>query len=171
MEQIGAIGYAHIYLSRCKKESKSDDEIDIQVYSQLVKLDSRLCTKTTEQLFECVYYTQRLDLVKVWNSLGRVYLFLTLPKKQFLRFLYVPLLRTTWKGKITELIGKEPILSLISKMTLIKKRFDLPAIRNKLQSVEQFMNLRVVQTQAILFLKSMSERCGSDISHKFIIQF
>ena len=87
---------------------------------------------------------------------------MTLPKKQFLRFLYVPLLRTTWKGKITELIGKEPILSLISKMTLIKKRFDLPAIRNKLQSVEQFMNLRVVQTQAIFF-KSMSERGGYDL--------
>ena len=111
---------------------------------------------------ECLADGKRKDKLTDVFSLGRVYLFMILPKEQFLRFLYVPLLRTTWKGKITELIGKEPILSLISKMTLIKKRFDLPAIRNKLQSVEQFMNLRVVQTQAIFF-KSMSERGGYDL--------
>ena len=83
-------------------------------------------------------------------SLGRVFLFVILPKEQFLEFLFVPL-ANGGKEKITELIEKEPILSLISKMMRIKKRLDLQAIRNDLQSVEQFMNLRIVQTQAILF--------------------
>ena len=58
-------GFASVYLMRCYKESKSDDEIDIQVYTQLVELDSRLGTTAAEQLFRCVRFTQRLDLIKV----------------------------------------------------------------------------------------------------------
>ena len=50
---------------RCYKESKSDDEIDIQVYTQLVELDSRLGTTAAEQLLSCVRLTQRWDLIKV----------------------------------------------------------------------------------------------------------
>jgi len=59
------VGFAHAYLDRCKKESKTDDEIDIQVYTKLVELDSRLDTTAAEQLFSCVKLTQRLDLIKV----------------------------------------------------------------------------------------------------------
>ena len=59
------MGFAHAYLDRCETESKSDDEIDIQVYTKLVELDSRLDTTATEQLFYCVKFTQRLDLIKV----------------------------------------------------------------------------------------------------------
>ena len=59
------VGFAHAYLDRCEKESKSDDEIDIQVYTKLVELDSRLDTTAAEQLFYCVKKTQRLDLIKV----------------------------------------------------------------------------------------------------------
>ena len=62
---MGAVGFASIYLWRCYKESKSDDEIDIQVYSKLVELDSRLGTTAAEQLLHCVMVTQRLDLIKV----------------------------------------------------------------------------------------------------------
>ena len=65
LKRTGFAGFAGIYLKRCDKESKSDGEIDIQVYTQLVELDSRLGTTAAEQLFVCVAYTQRLDLIKV----------------------------------------------------------------------------------------------------------
>jgi len=59
------VGFAYVYLIRCEEESKSDDEIDIQVYTKLVELDSRLDTTAAEQLIYCVILTQRLDLIKV----------------------------------------------------------------------------------------------------------
>ena len=59
------VGFAHAYLSHVVKGSKTDDEIDIQVYRQLMELDSRLGTTATEQLFYCVKITQRFDLIKV----------------------------------------------------------------------------------------------------------
>ena len=43
-------GFASMYLLRCEVESKSDDEIDIRVYTKLVELDSRLGTTAAEQL-------------------------------------------------------------------------------------------------------------------------
>ena len=65
MKKTDFVGFASKYLWRCDKESKSDDEIDIQVYTTLVELDSKLGTTATEQLFQCVFDTQRLDLIKV----------------------------------------------------------------------------------------------------------
>ena len=64
-EKIFASTFAGLYLSRHEKESKSDDEIDIQVYTKLLELDSRLGTTAAEQLFDCVIHTQRFDLIKV----------------------------------------------------------------------------------------------------------
>lgn len=55
------VGFANIYL----KKSKSDDKIDINIYSELVQLDSKLGTTATEQLEACVYHSLRLDLIKV----------------------------------------------------------------------------------------------------------
>ena len=65
MKKTDLVGFASLYLWRCKKESKSDGEIDILVYAKLVELDSRLGTTAAEQLFNCVFHTQRLDLIKV----------------------------------------------------------------------------------------------------------
>ena len=65
MQKTDFVGFASEYLWRCEKESKSDEEIDIQVYTKLVKLDSRLGTTAAEQLLHCVAHTQRLDLIKV----------------------------------------------------------------------------------------------------------
>ena len=59
------MGFAELYLNRCSKESQSDDKIDIQVYSHFVKLDSRLGTTATEQLFMSLGYSLSLDLVQV----------------------------------------------------------------------------------------------------------
>ena len=58
-------GFAHVYLDRCKKESDSDDIIDIEVYKKLVQLDQKLGTATSEQLAHCLFYTSRLDIIQV----------------------------------------------------------------------------------------------------------
>ena len=67
--QMGAVGFTSVYLWHCNKESKSDDELDIEVNAfillKLVELDLRLGTTAAEQLLYFVLYTQRLDLIKV----------------------------------------------------------------------------------------------------------
>ena len=45
----GYVGFASQYLQKCV-ESKSDDQINIQVYTKLVKLDSKIDTTASEQL-------------------------------------------------------------------------------------------------------------------------
>ena len=65
LKKTDFVGFASEYLCRCKAESKSDEEIDIQVYTKLVELDSRLGTTAGEQLLHCVQFTQRFDLIKV----------------------------------------------------------------------------------------------------------
>jgi len=53
------VGFAHVYLWRCNKESKSDDQIDKEIYTKLVELDTRLGTTATEQLFWRVSYEKK----------------------------------------------------------------------------------------------------------------
>ena len=64
--EMKAVGFAHFYLHHYDKKSKIDDEIDIQVYTKLVQLDSRLGTTASEQLKECLKYTTRSDIIKVY---------------------------------------------------------------------------------------------------------
>ena len=59
------VGFADAYLRLFEAKLKSDNEIDVQAYSKLVELDSKLGTKAAEQLFMCIYYAPRLNLVKV----------------------------------------------------------------------------------------------------------
>ena len=54
-------GFADFYLNRCDEES----DVDTAVYAQLVKLDERLGTTASEQLFECLSKTTRWDIIKV----------------------------------------------------------------------------------------------------------
>ena len=89
-------------------------------------------------------------------SLGRVFLFMILPKEQFLEFLFVPLAKKSQKKKITELIEKEPILSLISKMMRIKKRLDLRGVRDDLQSIEQLLKSTATAEISGIIQKSTS---------------
>ena len=60
----GYVGFASQYLQECV-ESKSDDQIDIEVYTKLVQLDSRLGTSLSEQLRMCLQYTTRPDIIQV----------------------------------------------------------------------------------------------------------
>ena len=65
LRKAGWVGFAHLYLRRCNYESKTDDVIDIQVYTKLVELDSRLGTTASEQLRWCLEFTSRSDIIKV----------------------------------------------------------------------------------------------------------
>ena len=57
-------GWGDFYYQRYKK-SKPEDEIDGEVYSNLVKLDTRFGTSPSEQLFMCIYHTLNPDIIKV----------------------------------------------------------------------------------------------------------
>ena len=106
---------------------------------------------------ECLADSERKDKSSDIFSLGRVFLFMILQKEQFLEFLFVPLVKNAWKEEITGLIEKVPILSLISKMMRINNRLDLQAIRKRLQSVEQFTNLKAVAEISDIIQKSTSD--------------
>jgi len=69
---------------------------------------------------ECLANPGRKDKSSDIFSLGRVFLFTVLSKEQFLQFLFVPLIKGG-KNKIMELIEKQPMLNIISKMMQIKK--------------------------------------------------
>ena len=56
--------FAEEYLERCNKESKSNDNINKEVYTKLVELETRLGRKASEQLFWCLCYTTRSDIIK-----------------------------------------------------------------------------------------------------------
>ena len=56
------IGFAHLYLKRCDKES---DEIDKEAYTKLVELDTRLGTPASKQLHQCLSYTTLWEIIKV----------------------------------------------------------------------------------------------------------
>ena len=54
-----------MFLRRCEKELKSNDEIDIEVYTKLVQLDENLGITASEQLFSCLKETTRWEIIKV----------------------------------------------------------------------------------------------------------
>ena len=46
LREWGHVGFADIYRKKCEKESKPNNEIDKELYAELVKLDTRLELKT-----------------------------------------------------------------------------------------------------------------------------
>ena len=65
LKNDGWVGFAHVYLNQCNRESKTGDKIDIEVYARLVELDARLGTGSSEQLFYCLLLTSRWNIIKV----------------------------------------------------------------------------------------------------------
>ena len=61
-------GFAVKYLYECTERLNSHDQIDIDVYTKLIKLDSRLGTTASEQLTRCLQFTTRSDMIKVQIS-------------------------------------------------------------------------------------------------------
>ena len=60
-----ALGFSNVYLYRLRAKSKSDDEIDIEVYTKFVELDSKLGTTASKLLGECLLSTTRSDIIQV----------------------------------------------------------------------------------------------------------
>ena len=65
MRNTGWVGFGHVYLNRCDKESKEGYMIDIEFYNRLVELDMKLGTSSSEQLIYCLSHTSRWDIIKV----------------------------------------------------------------------------------------------------------
>ena len=59
------VGYAHYYLKYCWNEFELKNKADVTIYKQLLEIDSKLGTTQSEQLFWCVFYSLRVDLIKV----------------------------------------------------------------------------------------------------------
>ena len=60
------VGYADYYLVRSWNDSKKINEADATVYQKLVDIDTRIGTKLSEQLFCCLCWTTRWDIIKVF---------------------------------------------------------------------------------------------------------
>ena len=65
LREKGWVGYAHYYLENRYDESQLENKTDITIFKQLLEIDSKLGTTQTEQLFWCVFWTVRMDLIKV----------------------------------------------------------------------------------------------------------
>ena len=59
------VGYAHYYLQECWDEFELQNKADMQIYKKLLEIDSKLGTTQTEQLFQCVFYSLRMNLIEV----------------------------------------------------------------------------------------------------------
>ena len=57
--------FAEKYLKQCNEESNSNDEINMEAYTKLVELDTRLGTSPSEQLYYCLKNTIRSDIIEV----------------------------------------------------------------------------------------------------------
>ena len=58
-------GYAEYYLRKCQIDPKVTNEADATVYQKLINIDTVLGTDASQQLFGCVYWTDRWDIIKV----------------------------------------------------------------------------------------------------------
>ena len=66
LKEKGFIGFTNKYLEYHIQRAKADEQIDIQIFTKLVKLDTKLGTKDSEQLCCCLDYTTRSDIIKVY---------------------------------------------------------------------------------------------------------
>ena len=64
-EKNGYVGYANFYNHNCWDKSELKNKADVEIYKQLLEIDSKLGTTQTEQLFKCVFHSLRMDLIKV----------------------------------------------------------------------------------------------------------
>ena len=64
-EKRGYVGYASYYIYKCWDESELKNIADVAVYKELLEIDTKLGTTQSEQLFECVFYSVRMNLIQV----------------------------------------------------------------------------------------------------------
>ena len=61
----GIAGYAAYYIRECGNNSKTIIEADATVYKRLVDIDTKLGTELSLQLWCCLSWTTRWDIIKV----------------------------------------------------------------------------------------------------------
>ena len=64
-KKLGWAGFANYYIDQCWDKTELVNRADINIYKELITIDEKLGTKMTEQLFWCVFYSNRMDLFKV----------------------------------------------------------------------------------------------------------
>ena len=68
-------GYAEYYLSKCENQSNMANEADASIYRQLVEIDTALGTTAGTQLYCCLGWTTRWDIIKVlfflWTKISK----------------------------------------------------------------------------------------------------
>jgi len=65
IRKCGYAGYAHCYLKKCWDESDLKNKADVEIYKKLLEIDSKFETTESEQLFGCLQWSTRKDLIKV----------------------------------------------------------------------------------------------------------
>ena len=65
LRELEYVGYAEYYLRKCWDGSELKNKADVTVYKQLLEIDSKQGTTQSEQLLKCVFYSVRMDLIKV----------------------------------------------------------------------------------------------------------
>ena len=58
-------GFASFYLQGCLNQLTLKNEADKEIFTQLSRLDSKLGTKDSEQLYKCVKVCPRLEIIQV----------------------------------------------------------------------------------------------------------
>ena len=69
IKNSGGTGYANFYLVECWNESKMVKEA---IYRQLVDIDTALGTTAGSQLYSCLGWTTRWDIIKVLYFISTV---------------------------------------------------------------------------------------------------
>ena len=65
LREIDCVGFANYYLYNCYDKSEMTNKANVAIYKHLLDIDAKLGTSQTEQLFQCVKNTVRMDLIKV----------------------------------------------------------------------------------------------------------
>ena len=105
------IGFAHFYFSKCHRESNSNNEIDKELFSKLVKLDKRLGTRASDQLNEClrtddIEYFKAIDLDEVKENA-------CVKKENYIGFAHFYVSRCNQESKSNNEIVKEVYTKLV----------------------------------------------------------
>ena len=69
LRERGFFGYANYYLFNRWKATWNEEELvnraNLMTYKRLLEIEAKLGTTQTEQLFECVSWSARIELIKV----------------------------------------------------------------------------------------------------------
>ena len=95
-------------------------------------------------------------------SFGRLFLFMLLPKKLFLKFLCTPI-ELKQKSAAVKLIKSYPLLQLITDMTRVTQRIDMHTLLKRFDELKQKAEIRF-HNDVIRQLNEFSSRKFEDTS-------